>query len=148
MPTNLKNLPKIFIANEAEQVALASYEKPVVTLKTTAIYAHLSDFEKQAVRSPIIRGIAVGAATVTIATGAAVVAESAAAIIPQTAAALAPQAATILSSPAVQKSAAVGAGFLYSKVTEEVQDLPTLNTGIPTIDNGFQIGLIDRKSVV
>ena len=38
MPTNLKNLPKIFIANEAEQVALASYEKPAVTLKTTAIY--------------------------------------------------------------------------------------------------------------
>ena len=38
MPTNLKNLPKIFIANEAEQVALASYEKPIVTLKTTAIY--------------------------------------------------------------------------------------------------------------
>ena len=38
MPTNLKNLPKIFIANEAEQVALASYEKPTVTLKTTAIY--------------------------------------------------------------------------------------------------------------
>ena len=38
MPTNLKNLPKIFIANEAEQVALASYEKPAVTLKMAAIY--------------------------------------------------------------------------------------------------------------
>ena len=38
MPTNLKKLPKIFIANEAEQVALASYEKPAVTLKMAAIY--------------------------------------------------------------------------------------------------------------
>ena len=38
MPTNLKNLPKIFIANEAEQVALASYEKPAVTLKMAAVY--------------------------------------------------------------------------------------------------------------
>ena len=38
MPTNLKNLPEIFIANETEQVVLASYEKPAVTLKTTAIY--------------------------------------------------------------------------------------------------------------
>lgn len=48
MPTNLKNLPKIFIANEAEQVALASYEKPAVTLKrrrfTAAITRVLLDF--------------------------------------------------------------------------------------------------------
>lgn len=38
MPTNLKNLPKIFIASKEEQIALASYEKPAVTLKTTALY--------------------------------------------------------------------------------------------------------------
>lgn len=38
VPTNLKNLPKIFIANEKKQVALASFEKPVVRLKTTALF--------------------------------------------------------------------------------------------------------------
>lgn len=38
MVTNLKNLPKIFISNKNEQIALASYEKPVVELKTNAIY--------------------------------------------------------------------------------------------------------------
>ncbi|MBR8462905.1 hypothetical protein KDE12_08650 [Campylobacter sp. faydin G-105] len=38
IPTNLKNLPKIFIADENVQVALASYEKPAVRLKTNVIY--------------------------------------------------------------------------------------------------------------
>ncbi|MCD8213488.1 MAG: hypothetical protein LUC34_05515 [Campylobacter sp.] len=37
-PTNLCNLPKIFIVNQNEQIALASYEKPAVWLKTNAIY--------------------------------------------------------------------------------------------------------------
>ena len=38
MPTNLKQLPKIFIADDRAQIALASFEKPLLTLKTTAIY--------------------------------------------------------------------------------------------------------------
>ena len=38
MPTNLKQLPKIFIADDKAQIALASFEKPLLTLKTTAIY--------------------------------------------------------------------------------------------------------------
>ena len=38
MPTNLKQLPKIFIADNRAQIALASFEKPLLSLKTTAIY--------------------------------------------------------------------------------------------------------------
>ena len=38
MPTNLKQLPKIFIADDRAQIALASFEKPILSLKTTAIY--------------------------------------------------------------------------------------------------------------
>ncbi|MDO5045814.1 hypothetical protein [Campylobacter sp.] len=38
MPTKLKNLPKIFICEQNSQIALASYEKPAVELKTNSIY--------------------------------------------------------------------------------------------------------------
>ena len=38
MPVNLKQLPKIFIAGDRAQIALASFEKPLLSLKTTAIY--------------------------------------------------------------------------------------------------------------
>lgn len=38
MPTKLKNLPKIFISDQNSQIALASYEKPVVELKTSTLY--------------------------------------------------------------------------------------------------------------
>ena len=38
MPANLKELPKIFIADDRAQIALASFEKPLLALKTTAIY--------------------------------------------------------------------------------------------------------------
>ena len=38
MPVNLKQLPKIFIADDRAQIALASFEKPLLALKTTAIY--------------------------------------------------------------------------------------------------------------
>ena len=38
MPANLKELPKIFIAGDRAQIALASFEKPLLALKTTAIY--------------------------------------------------------------------------------------------------------------
>ena len=38
MPVNLKQLPKIFIADDRAQIALASFEKPLLSLKTTAIY--------------------------------------------------------------------------------------------------------------
>lgn len=38
MPTKLKNLPKIFISDQNSQIALASYEKPAVELKTNALY--------------------------------------------------------------------------------------------------------------
>ena len=38
MPVNLKELPKIFIAGDRAQIALASFEKPLLALKTTAIY--------------------------------------------------------------------------------------------------------------
>ena len=38
IPTNLKQLPKIFIADDRAQIALASFEKPLLALKTTAIY--------------------------------------------------------------------------------------------------------------
>ena len=38
MPVNLKELPKIFIADDRAQIALASFEKPLLSLKTTAIY--------------------------------------------------------------------------------------------------------------
>ena len=38
MPVNLKQLPKIFIAGDRAQIALASFEKPLLALKTTAIY--------------------------------------------------------------------------------------------------------------
>ena len=38
IPVNLKELPKIFIADDMAQIALASFEKPLLALKTTAIY--------------------------------------------------------------------------------------------------------------
>ncbi|QKG29272.1 hypothetical protein [Campylobacter sp. RM16187] len=38
MPTKLKNLPKIFICDQNSQIALASYEKPMIELKTNALY--------------------------------------------------------------------------------------------------------------
>lgn len=38
MSVNLKQLPKIFIADNRVQIALASFEKPLLSLKTTAIY--------------------------------------------------------------------------------------------------------------
>lgn len=43
VPTNLKNLPKMFIATEQEQVALASFEKPTILLKTTALFRQNHD---------------------------------------------------------------------------------------------------------
>jgi len=38
MPVNLKQLPKIFIADDRALTFLASFEKPLLALKTTAIY--------------------------------------------------------------------------------------------------------------
>ena len=38
MPVNLKQLPKIFITDDRAQIALASFEKPLLSLKATAIY--------------------------------------------------------------------------------------------------------------
>lgn len=38
VPTNLKALPKIFIADEKTLFALASFEKPIICLRTSAIY--------------------------------------------------------------------------------------------------------------
>ena len=38
MPVNLKHLPKIFIADDRVLTFLASFEKPLLALKTTAIY--------------------------------------------------------------------------------------------------------------
>ncbi|CAD7287698.1 hypothetical protein LMG7974_00578 [Campylobacter majalis] len=38
VPTNLKALPKVFIADENAQIALVSYEKPILNLKTTALF--------------------------------------------------------------------------------------------------------------
>ena len=43
MPVNLKELPKIFIADDRAQIALASFEKPLLALKTTAIYRQNHD---------------------------------------------------------------------------------------------------------
>jgi len=43
MPVNLKQLPKIFIAGDRAQIALASFEKPLLALKTTAIYRQNHD---------------------------------------------------------------------------------------------------------
>lgn len=38
MPTNLKHILRLFIADEATQVCLASFEKPLIKLRTSAIY--------------------------------------------------------------------------------------------------------------
>lgn len=38
LPTNLKTLPKLFVCDEKTLIALASFEKPVLTLKTNAIF--------------------------------------------------------------------------------------------------------------
>ncbi len=38
MPTNINLLPKIFVADEKSLIALASFEKPIVRLRTTALY--------------------------------------------------------------------------------------------------------------
>lgn len=38
VPTNLKALPKVFVADENAQIALVSYEKPILNLKTTALF--------------------------------------------------------------------------------------------------------------
>ncbi|MCR4941358.1 MAG: hypothetical protein K5978_01015 [Campylobacter sp.] len=38
MPTNLTHLPKFFITNSSEQIALASYEKPMLLLRTNEAF--------------------------------------------------------------------------------------------------------------
>lgn len=38
LPTNLKNAAKIFVCDEKSLIALASFEKPVINLRTNAIY--------------------------------------------------------------------------------------------------------------
>lgn len=38
IPTNLKALPKVFVADERSQITLASFEKPIISLKTNSIY--------------------------------------------------------------------------------------------------------------
>lgn len=38
LPTNLNTLPKIFVVDEKSLIALASFEKPVLSLKTNAIF--------------------------------------------------------------------------------------------------------------
>lgn len=38
LPKNLNLLPKIFVADEKSLIALASYEKPIISLKTSALF--------------------------------------------------------------------------------------------------------------
>lgn len=38
LPTNLKNAAKIFVCDEKSLIALASFEKPIMSLRTNAIY--------------------------------------------------------------------------------------------------------------
>lgn len=38
LPTNLKVVPKIFVCDQKSLIALASYEKPIINLRTTSIF--------------------------------------------------------------------------------------------------------------